>query len=90
MRWLIVSIAVAVLIIAAVFAAPHSQAEVNQARVARPSWEYKVVYVMKLLDGAREVDEVTASIEKHLNALGEDGWDLCLEVNGGWVFKRPR
>ena len=87
---LVVSIAVAVLIIAALFAVPDSQADVKQARPARPSWEYKAVYVGKLIDGAGDVDEVTASLEKHLNSLGKDGWDFCQEVNRGWIFKRPR
>ncbi len=90
MRSLIVSIAVAVLIIAALFAVPHSQAEVKPARVAPPSWEYKVVYVGELIGEAREVDEVTAALEKHLNSLGNDGWEFCQEVNRGWIFKRPR
>ena len=90
MRLLVVLLAVAVLVIAAVFAVPHSQAEVQPARVAPPCWEYKVVYVGKLIDGARDVDEVTASLEKHLNSFGNDGWDFCQEVNRAWVFKRPR
>lgn len=90
MRSAIVSVVVAALIIGAIIAIPHSQAQVEQARVAQPSWDYKVVHVMKLIDGTREVDEITASLEKHLNSLGKDGWELCQEVNGGWVFKRKR
>ena len=90
MRSLVVSIAVAVIIIGAVFIVPPSQGQVKQPQVTRPSWEYKVVHVMELIDDTHDVDKITASLEKHLNSLGRDGWDFCQEVNGGWVFKRKR
>ena len=90
MRSLMLSVAIAALVIGAVFVVTSSQADVKQSSTVRPSWEYKVVHVMGLIDGTHDVDEITESLEKHLNALGNEGWELCQEVNGGWVFKRER
>lgn len=90
MRSLMLSVAIAALVIGAVFVVTSSQADVKQSSKVRPSWEYKVVHVMELIDGTDDVDEITESLEKHLNALGKVRWEFCQEVNGGWVFKRER
>ena len=58
---------------------------------ARVVWEYKAASVRKMVQDAElaDVDGVTMEMEKSLNALGSQGWELCLEVNGGMIFKRP-
>ena len=52
---------------------------------AQPSglWEYKSV---------RNSVSSTASLERELNRLGADGWELCLfdETRTAWIFKRPQ
>ncbi len=88
MRSLRVSIALAVLIVAAVFAVSHSRAQVTQTHVTQPTWEYKVVDVVKMIDDARGRGEIGATFEKHLNFPGKDGWELCQEVNGAMIFTR--
>ena len=57
---------------------------------AGTTWEYKAVHVATLVTDARGVDAISAQLEKGLNALGSEGWELCENVNGGLVFKRPK
>ena len=57
---------------------------------ARTMWEYKAVHVEKLVTDARDYDAISAELEKGLNALGSEGWELCQEVRGGLIFKRPK
>ena len=53
-------------------------------------WEYKVFHITKLVGEAEDLDGIVTGFEKSLNDLGNDGWELCLEVNGGVVLKRPQ
>ena len=56
-------------------------------------WEYKVVHITELVGGANDLndlDGIITGFENSLNDLGDDGWELCLEVNGGVVLKRPQ
>ena len=53
-------------------------------------WEYKVVHISELVGGANDLDGIVTGLENSLNDLGDDGWELCLEVNGGVVLKRPQ
>ena len=55
-------------------------------------WEYKTADLRRLIQDAdpADPDAVIAELEKSLNALGNQGWELCLEVNRGMIFKRPR
>jgi len=53
-------------------------------------WEYKAVHVATLVTDARDYKAICAELEKGLNALGSEGWELCENVNGGLVFKRPK
>ena len=53
-------------------------------------WEYKVVHVSELIGGAKDVDGIVNGLQNNLNDLGDDGWELSLEVNGGVVLKRPK
>ena len=53
-------------------------------------WEYKAVHVQKLVTDARDYDAISAELEKGLNVLGSEGWELCENVNGGLIFKRPK
>ena len=53
-------------------------------------WDYKVIYINKLVGEAEDHDGSVSGFENGLKNLGDDGWELCLEVNGGVVLKRPR
>jgi hypothetical protein len=55
-------------------------------------WEYKAANVRKMIQAADLADDdaVTAELERSLNTLGSQGWELCIEVNGGMIFKRPK
>ena len=53
-------------------------------------WEYKVVHVQTLVTEAREIEAISAELEQGINALGSKGWELCQNVNGGLIFKRPQ
>ena len=52
-------------------------------------WEYKVVHINELVGGANDLDGIITGLENSLNDLGDDGWELCLEINGGVVLKHP-
>ncbi len=67
----------------------QSQAQRNPAPVGN-LWEYKVVHVSSLVKDARGLDAVVTELEKSLNTLGGDRWELCQDVNGGLVFKRQK
>ena len=80
-----------------------NQPSVGQAASAAPNrvtWEYKTVDLKSLVDlKGRRINvfnpdpkveqEIKNDVEAALNRLGADGWELCLEVNGGLIFKRP-
>ncbi len=68
----------------------QSHAQVKQATSAKPSWEYRVAHVEKMIGEVGERDAVDESVEKHLNSLGDEGWELCQEVNGALIFKRTK
>jgi len=53
-------------------------------------WEYKVVHINKLVGDAKDLDAIISGLEDGLNDLGKQQWELCLEINGGVVLKRPR
>ena len=67
----------------------------NADAVAQPrNWDYKVVYINKLVGDAKDdvtdIDEIVTGLQNGLKEQGDQGWELCLEINGGVVFKRPR
>ena len=63
----------------------------NAPMAAQPSnWDYKVVFINKLVGDAKDVDAVIVGLENGLKEHGDKGWELCLEINGGVVFKRPQ
>lgn len=49
-------------------------------------WEYKVVDIAELLQD----DINNATLEKVLNKLGAEGWELMWAQNGGFYFKRSK
>lgn len=67
---------------------PPSDAQVDR----NTRWEYKAVLVASLVKEAnvRDPDAMTVQLEKSLNGLGSQGWELCLEINGGVILKRPQ
>lgn len=52
-------------------------------------WEYKAVHLSTMVRDLKDIDAIGKGLEKSLNDLGDDGWELCLEVNGGMILKRP-
>ena len=66
----------------------------NADAVAQPrNWDYKVVYINKLVGDAKDetdIDKIVTGLQNGLKVQGDQGWELCLEINGGVVFKRPR
>lgn len=57
------------------------------------SWQYKVVHAstfvsVKDLLGNRDV--AVSNFEERFNKLGEERWELCEEMDGYLVFKRPK
>jgi hypothetical protein len=47
-----------------------------------PQWEFKVVYETQL--------HTSQQLERALNQLGEQGWELVGTDQGQFIFKRPR
>ena len=72
---------------------------------AGAKWEYRLLYATQLadldpaetvtasyaaLDDPAQIVRVCAAVEKGLNELGEQGWDLVSMDQGNYVFRRPR
>ncbi|HUT93839.1 MAG TPA: hypothetical protein VMY37_30530 [Thermoguttaceae bacterium] len=89
MRSVLIVGATAVLCLSLAIGILPSQAQ-SAGGDADTTWEYKCVHVQKLVTDARDNDAISAELEKGLNALGTKGWELCQNVNGGLIFKRPK
>jgi hypothetical protein len=76
--------------IAAVMMIPSAPSQAQPPAAPKPAgWTYKVVHMTKLVDDdAHGIDARVAAIEKNMNSLGAQGWELCQEVNGAMIFKR--
>lgn len=70
----------------------------KQARSA--AWEYKVIWLTDLIEGdagkisvfsvnEEQREQIRSQVEGSLNRLGGEGWEICQELNGGLIFKRP-
>jgi len=89
MRLVLLVGAAAALCLSLALSIPHSQAQPVGGDPGT-TWEYKVVHVQTLVTDARDYDAISAELEKGINALGSKGWELCQNVNGGLIFKRPK
>lgn len=92
------AVALAIAALAVVY--QPSQGEVARQPQAATAWEYRVIMAKDLTDiDVRKLNvftvtpekqaEITAKVQATLNALGRDGWELCEQLNGGVIFKRP-
>ena len=73
-----------------VIADTHAQPEKPNVQ---ESWQYKVVHAssfvsVKDLFGNR--DAAISDFEDEFNTLGKERWELCEEMDGYLVFKRPK
>ena len=66
----------------------YSTAQTPAGRPGKATWSYKVVHVSKLVEDSRDIEKIITSLERNLNGLGNQGWEFCNEVNGGYIFKR--
>ena len=74
---------------------PFLLASAPSAEDARPaaSWEYKTVSLLEELAARKRglrVERRYRDIEKSLNKLGGEGWELCHAAEDLFIFKRPR
>ena len=76
-----------VLVIASSMVTSPQAQEKQQRSNTAPKWEYKVELLESDKDG--EGEEV-AHIEKQLNTLGEQGWELAEVQLRAAIFKRPK
>ena len=52
-------------------------------------FEYKVITIPAgMAPGAKDCEKTAEEFEDQLNELGADGWELILQVNGFFIFKR--
>ena len=68
----------------------ETSAQNAETKPQSPKWEYKVCHVRKLVGEFENLDDIVSGLETSLNDLGANGWELCLEINGGVILKRPR
>lgn len=54
------------------------------------TWEYRAVYLLDIVELSQKPSEQTAAIEKQFNQLGQEGWELSLQLNMVAMFKRPK
>jgi hypothetical protein len=88
------------LVIAAAGALPHLVATAAQPALAPEGqqWEYKTASLSRDLAGTKTgiarrgvgPGKVYAEIEKGLNKLGAEGWELCYAAEDLFVFKRRK
>ena len=67
-----------------------TSAQNPEAMQPSQKWEYKAPHITKLVGDIETLDDMTAELEKSLNELGDDGWELCLEIKGAVVLKRAK
>jgi hypothetical protein len=71
-----------------------SFARARDARVmAAPAWEYRAILLtdlVKFQEAMHEPAKVVTAVETKFNEFGRDGWELCENINGLVVFKRPK
>jgi hypothetical protein len=89
MRSILVLVGVTVVGVSLAFLIPRSEAQVVGGRTVQ-AWEYKAVDLRSQVELSGSADKICAQFEKVLNESGNDGWELCLEVPGVVVFKRPK
>lgn len=56
-------------------------------------WQYKVVhasFVVSIKDLLGKRENAISDFEKQFNELGKERWELCEEMDGYLVFKRPK
>jgi hypothetical protein len=90
MRNTAICISVATIAALLIFLSNGTSAQNTGAIPQQTRWDYKVIYINKLVGEAANLDGIVSGFENGLKKLGDDGWELCLEVNGGVVLKRPR
>ncbi len=83
-------LAAALLLVAAVSPFLLAREEKPPARVAKPTWEYRVILLSDLARPGQEPEKETSAVELRFNELGRDGWELCQIHLRVAVFKRPR
>ena len=74
---------------------PFLLASAPSAEDAKPAaaWEYKAVSLLEELAARKRglrVEVRYRDIEKSLNKLGGEGWELCHAAEDLFIFKRPR
>jgi hypothetical protein len=76
----------------------HFVADAARKEVVKTRWEYKVIGLEELLAMITEADKRKlpkegsrmAPYEFMLNKLGDEGWELVMEGNAIYYFKRSR
>ena len=55
-------------------------------------FEYKVVHALSLVeaDAFSNLEKAAAELQTKFNEYGEDGWELCQEMDGLLTFKRNK
>jgi hypothetical protein len=85
MNYVVLLLLVGVCVATAKYSSAQSSARQQSSRL----FLYKVVHVNNLV-GSAKPDAVVSALEKSLNDLGGNGWELCHEINGALVFKREQ
>lgn len=67
-----------------------TSAQIANTKPISRKWEYKVVHIKKLVGEVKDLDGNVTGLEASLNDLGINGWEVCLDINGGIVLKRPQ
>ena len=70
-----------------VFAQPGGSSNDQAAR-----FEYKVVHALSVVeaDAFSNREKAAAELQTKFNEYGEDGWELCQEMDGILTFKRQK
>ena len=58
--------------------------QISHSRVIMDKWEYKVIPIYLgpgLVDRKKNEKEVASNIQKNLNLLGKDGWEMLQTIS---------
>ena len=64
---------------------PHVKTkQISHSRVIMDKWEYKVIPIylgLGLVDMEKNAKKVASNIQKNLNLLGKDGWEMVQTIS---------
>ena len=88
-NYIIIS-AICFLALAAIISQAIAQPTFNNSAAPAQGWEYRAQLITDFVRTDADAVTQVATLEKKLNELGREGWELSHQMSLTIVFKRPR